>query len=79
MITLNDTIGALAVVEPDLFGFEMMAGDVETAGELTRGVTVFDQRPMPEWRPNMEVATSINADAARQYILDQLMMSGNLT
>ena len=79
MITLNDTIGALAVVEPDLFGFEMMAGDVETEGELTRGVTVFDQRPMPEWRHNMEVATSISADAARQYILDQLMMSGNLT
>ncbi len=51
MITLNDTIGALAVVEPDLFGFEMMAGDVETEGELTRGLTVFDQRPMPNGVP----------------------------
>ena len=78
-ITLNDAIGALAVVEPELFKFEMMAGDVETEGELTRGVSVFDRRVMPEWRPNMEVATEINAEAARQYIIDQLMMSGNLT
>ena len=78
-ITLNDAIGALAVVEPELFKFEMMAGDVETEGELTRGVSVFDRRVMPEWRPNMEVATEINVVAARQYIIDQLMMSGNLT
>ena len=78
-ITLNDAIGALAVVEPELFKFEMMAGDVETEGELTRGVSVFDRRVMPEWRPNMEVATGINSDAARQYIIDQLTMSGNLT
>lgn len=78
-ITLNDAIGALAVVEPELFSFEKMAGDVETEGELTRGVSVFDRRPVPDWRPNLEVATSINAEAARQYVFDQLMMSGNLT
>ena len=72
-------LGALACVEPNLFKFEMMAGDVETEGELTRGASVFDRRSAPEWRQNMEVATDIDAEAARQYILDQLMMSGNLT
>ena len=70
---------ALAVVEPDLFEFEMMAGDVETEGELTRGACVFDRRDPAEWRDNMEVAVSINADSARQFIIDRLMMSGNLT
>ena len=65
--------------EPNLFKFEMMAGDVETEGELTRGASVFDRRPAPEWQKNMEVAIDIDAEAARQYILDQLMMSGNLT
>ncbi|MEM7455329.1 MAG: nucleoside hydrolase [Planctomycetota bacterium] len=78
-ITLNDVVGALAVVEPDLFEFEMMAGDVETEGELTRGACVFDRRDPAEWRDNMEVAVAIKADSARQFIIDRLMMSGNLT
>ena len=76
---MNDAVGALAVVEPQLFEFEKLAVDVETDGELTRGATVIDRRMPPEWRPNIEVATKINHDAARQYILDQLVMAGNLT
>ncbi len=78
-ITLNDVVGALSVIEPQLFTFEKMAGDVETEGELTRGVSVFDRRIQPEWRPNMEVAVDIDHDAARQYIIDQLTMAGNLS
>ncbi len=78
-ITLNDVVGALSVVEPELFSYEKMACDVETQGELTRGVSVFDRRTPPEWRINTEVATSIDANAARQYIIDQLTMAGNLT
>ena len=75
-ITLNDVIGMLAVLEPQLFTFETMAADVETEGELTRGASVFDRRIQPEWRPNVEVAVGINSDAARQYIIDQLMVAG---
>jgi purine nucleosidase len=41
-----------------------MAGDVETVGELTRGVTVFDQRDPRQWRSNMEVATKLDIDMA---------------
>ena len=37
-IPLNAAIGALALLEPQLFQFETMAADVETQGELTRGV-----------------------------------------
>ena len=43
-ITMNDAIGALGVLKPDLFAFEEFHGDVECKGELTRGVTVFDRR-----------------------------------
>jgi purine nucleosidase len=78
-VTLNDAVGALAVLEPDLFTFEEMAGDVEADGTLTRGVTVFDRRSTREWRNNMEVATSINVDSARQVLLDQLVLSGKAT
>lgn len=78
-ITINDAVGALALMEPELFEYQPMGGDVETDGALTRGVLVVDRRAQPEWRPNMSVATSIRADSAKQFIVDRLMMAGNLT
>lgn len=78
-ITLNDAVGSLAVLEPDLFGYEELACDVETEGELTRGVTVFDRRAIPEWPANVEVATRIDSDRARQTLLDLLVLSGKAT
>lgn len=78
-IVLNDAIGALALLEPQLFESEPMAGDVEVEGELTRGVFVVDRRPQPEWRPNVTVATSIRIESARQFVIDQLTVAGNLT
>ena len=78
-IVLNDVVGTLAVLEPQLFTFEMMAGDIETEGELTRGASVFDRRVQREWRNNMQVATEINSTAAKQYIIDQLVLSGRHT
>lgn len=78
-ITLNDSVGALAVTDPELFEFEDLAGDVETDGQLTRGMTVFDRRTPQEGRANLEVATGIRAEAARQYLLDQLQVAGRAT
>ena len=78
-ITLNDAVGALALLEPELFHYEPLACDVETSGELTRGYLVADRRIQPEWRPNLTVATSIRSDQVRQYILDLLTMAGNST
>lgn len=78
-ICLNDAVGMLAVLEPEIFHFDPMAGQVEITGELTRGVTVFDRRSVQEWRPNMEVATSINIDRALPAILDRISLAGNLT
>jgi purine nucleosidase len=78
-ITLNDAVGALALIEPDLFKYEPFACDVETEGELTRGVLVTDQRMQPEWRQNLTVATGASKDQVQQYIVDQLMMAGNAT
>lgn len=77
VITLTDAVGALALLEPELFKYEALACDIETAGELTRGVLVTDQRNQPEWRPNLSVATSANSEQVGQYIVDQLMLAGN--
>lgn len=74
-IVLNDAVGALALLEPQLFDFEAMAAEVETEGMFTRGVLVLDRRGRPEWRHNVDVATSVR-DSAAQYIVDQLTMAG---
>lgn len=78
-ITLNDAVGALALMDPDLFEFEQMVGDVETEGELTRGVLVLDRRRELREAPNVTVATSLRTEDARQYLIDRLMMAGNRT
>lgn len=64
-LSLQAVVPILVLVEPMLFEWDEMAGDVETGGELTRGTTVFDQRRPRQWRPNMEAATSMDRDAAR--------------
>ncbi len=76
-ITLNDAVGALSVIAPHVFSYEELAGDVETEGLLTRGVTVFDRRPMPEWRTNMEVATSIEVSEARIALINAIRAADN--
>lgn len=78
-ITLNDAVGALAVIEPELFEFDELACDIETEGELTRGVSVFDRRNMPDGTPNVEVAIRVDSDRARQTLLDLLVLSGKST
>ncbi len=46
---------------------------VETAGALTRGMTVIDHRTLKERPPaNCDVLTSVDADAAWTVILDAL-------
>ena len=76
-IQLNDAVGALLLLEPDLFQCELIACDVEAEGQLTRGMLVADQRNLPECRPNVNVVTGVMVDQARQFIVDQLVLSGN--
>jgi purine nucleosidase len=79
LIPLYDPLTLLAVLEPELFSWEGMAGDVETRGELTRGMTVFDRRLRPEWHQNMEVATDVNAADAAEAIIRGLRYAGQHT
>jgi len=63
-ITLHAVLPILMLVEPMLFEWDELAGDVETGGELSRGTTIFDRRSPRQWRTNMEVAQSIDKLAA---------------
>jgi purine nucleosidase len=75
-IHLHDAVALLAVLQPDHFAFEEMAGDVETRGELTVGATIFDRRRNRQWRPNMEVAMTVDAEAVERDIVQCLCFAG---
>lgn len=77
-IHLHDTLALMAVACPELFRFVEMSGDVETAGELTMGATVFDRRAAPAWRHNnLEVAVSVDAGAIHQEIVRRLRQAAD--
>lgn len=58
---VHDAVAVVAAAHPELFTTERLHGDVETAGELTTGATVFDRRRLPDDRPNMDVAVGVDA------------------
>lgn len=78
-VFLHDVITLLAVLEPEHFEFQEMAGDVETRGELTLGATVFDRRTNRRWRPNMDVAVRMDSQNVFDAILRSLTLAGAAT
>ena len=72
-IHVHDAVALTAVCHPELFTTEEMAGDVETMGELTCGMTVFDRRRVPAWRHNMDVAVDMQTDKVTEVIVRRLI------
>ncbi|MEM7479080.1 MAG: nucleoside hydrolase [Planctomycetota bacterium] len=77
-ISLQAVMPILMLVEPMLAEWVKMAGKVETSGNLTRGATVFDRRPQPEWRANMEVAFNLDVSAARDAFFQSLKYAAQI-
>ncbi len=75
-ISLPAVLGLFALVEPMLFEWEETAADVEPAGELTRGMTVFDMRQPRVWRANMEIAVGVDEASLRDAFLNALKFAG---
>ncbi|MGA2034379.1 MAG: nucleoside hydrolase [Thermoguttaceae bacterium] len=76
-IHVHDTVTLMAVAYPELFTSHEMAGDVETTGLLTRGMTVFDRRRVPAWRHNMEVAVDVQQDKVVEKIIRGLQKAAH--
>jgi purine nucleosidase len=74
-IHLHDAVALAYLLHPELFETELMAGDVETTGELTRGMTVFDRRQRRQWPVNLEVATQIDVAGVKDCLLRGLATS----
>ena len=68
---LHDPLAVLAVTHPQLFESSRRHVAVETTGELTRGMTVIDQRTITDRpAPNCTVLDQVDADAAWQVVVD---------
>jgi inosine-uridine nucleoside N-ribohydrolase len=76
VVSFQAILPILMLVDASLFQFQPMAGNVEINGELTRGVTVFDQRLSKQWRNNMEVAVGIDVESARDAVYHLLKYAG---
>ena len=75
-IRLNDAVALVAALHPELFEIELAAVDVELAGELTTGATVFDRRRIREWRTNVAVATRVDVAGVRDCVLRAIAAAG---
>jgi inosine-uridine nucleoside N-ribohydrolase len=70
---VHDPLAVLALTHPDLFGRRPRNVRVETRGELTRGMTVIDQRTITARPPaNCDVLVDVDAGAAWDIVLDAI-------
>jgi purine nucleosidase len=76
-LAVPEAVALAAVVHPELFTFQDLAGDVETAGEVALGATVFDRRRVSDARPNIAVATEVDVSGITDFILRGLATAGN--
>lgn len=75
-IHLHDAVALVAATNPELFTMQTLQGDVETAGELTTGATVFDRRQSSQATANMDVAVGVDVSAVKDCILRGLDAAG---
>jgi inosine-uridine nucleoside N-ribohydrolase len=75
-IRLPDVVGICAVLHPELFHTEELAGDVETGGEIATGATIFDRRPHSPHRADIEVALEVDAAAVADCVVRGLAEAG---
>ncbi len=67
-LPLREMVALAAVSQTRLFEREAMTIDVETAGELTRGMTVFDRRGVSQWQTNIDVLHEVDAQGVLDYL-----------
>lgn len=71
-IPIPEVTGVIAAVHPEIFTTQRMFGDVETAGSITHGATVFDRRRHSQEQPNLDVVVEIDVPAAVDCALRML-------
>ncbi|MCA8997560.1 MAG: nucleoside hydrolase [Planctomycetaceae bacterium] len=67
-IVLPELVGLAAVSQPRLFDRGSMRIDIETSGELTTGMTVFDRRGTERWQSNIDVLVDADVVGIHDYV-----------
>jgi inosine-uridine nucleoside N-ribohydrolase len=65
---LKDVLGIIALARPGALSTRPMVVDVETRGELTRGMSVIDARPGIAGPPNVDLTVGVDEAGVREYI-----------
>jgi inosine-uridine nucleoside N-ribohydrolase len=65
---IKDVLGVAAAALPGSVTHEPKAIDVETKGQITRGMTVVDDRGLASVAPNAQLATGAAIGEIRQWI-----------
>jgi inosine-uridine nucleoside N-ribohydrolase len=65
---LQDVLALVTLTHRGAITTRQVFADVETRGELTRGMSVFDVRWSPAAKPNIELGIGVDMQAVRQYI-----------
>ncbi len=73
---LKDVLGVAAVALPGCVTTETRPADVETKGDLTRGMLVVDSRKQPATLPNIQIGVEVAVGEIRQYIERVLLGAG---
>ncbi len=65
---MKDVLGIAHLVLPGVVTTERVCVDVETRGELTRGMSVVDIRPTPGSNKNVHIGVGVDVIGVRDYI-----------
>ena len=78
-LSLHDPLAVAVAVDPGLVEAERFRVEVETAGELTRGMTIVDRRRgrgAPEGERNAEVCVSVDAKRFLGLFMERVVRGG---
>jgi inosine-uridine nucleoside N-ribohydrolase len=72
---LQDVLGLVPLINPGAITTRPVYMDVETRGDLTRGMSVCDTRWNCPSKPNVDLAVAVDVHAVRQYIGRTLVLA----
>ncbi len=71
-IWLAEVTALAAISQPRLFKQTTLSIDVETEGQLTRGMTIFDRRQRPAWHNNVDALLEVDVQGVLDYFTQML-------
>ena len=73
---LQDVLGLLPLSQPGVISTKPVYADVETRGDLARGMCIIDTRWSCTAKPNLDIGVGVDVAAVRQYIYQTLHRIG---